>query len=112
MKIESNSPALEATIRNASKALKASIENIPELSDEQKRVIENVIENTSVPAAEVPNTFVYWLAVGAMAGVATLIVIGGLLLAMFNHDIPIFLQTVLATAVGALAGMVVPSPRV
>lgn len=111
MKINTNSPILQNTIQQASSAVKKSIDAIPELSDAQKLQIVDAVDNTNVPAAEVPNTFVYWIAVGAVAGVSAIIVIGGLFLTFYGKETPNFLQTVLATAIGALAGMVVPTPK-
>ena len=51
------------------------------------------------------------MAVGAVAFVAAVIVLGGLYLAASGKETPNFLQTALATAIGALAGMVVPTPK-
>jgi uncharacterized membrane protein YbhN (UPF0104 family) len=111
MKIQSSSQVLQNTIQQASSAVKESIEAIPELTEEQKRRVAQAIDNTNVPAAEVPNTLVYWIAVGAVALVAALVVLGGLYLAATGKETPNFLQTALATAIGALAGMVVPTPK-
>ena len=111
MKINSTSPIIKDTIENASKAIKGSVESIQDLSETQKDQVKKAIDETIVNAAEVPNTFVYWLAVGAVAFVAATIVLGGLILAGFDKGIPNFLQTTLATAIGALAGMVVPTPK-
>jgi uncharacterized membrane protein YbhN (UPF0104 family) len=113
MQIKSSSPILQATIQQASSAVKESIDSIPGLTDEQKRQVADAVDKTDIPtpAAEVPNTFVYWLAVGAVALVASVIVLGGLYLAASGKETPNFLQTALATAIGALAGMVVPTPK-
>ena len=113
MKIQSNSPILQDTIKQASSAVKESIEAVPGLTDEQKREVAKAVDNTNVTVstAEVPNTFVYWLAVGAVALVAAVIVFGGLYLAASGQETPNFLQTALATAIGALAGMAVPTPK-
>ncbi len=111
MNIQSTSPILRNTIQEASTAVKKSIEKIPDLTTEQKRKIAEAVDKTTVPASEVPNTLVYWIAVGAVALVATIVVLGGLYLATTGKETPNFLQTVLATAIGALAGMVVPSPK-
>ena len=111
MNIQSNSPVIQNTIRQAATAIKESVDAVPGLTDDQKHEVQKAIDRTNVPASEVPNTLVYWLAVGAVALVAAVIVFGGLYLAAVQQETPNFLQTALATAVGALAGMVVPTPK-
>lgn len=112
MKIQSDSKILRATVQQASDAAKKSVDSIPALSEEQKKLVADAIDRTEISAIEVPNTFVYWLAVGAMAAVCGLIVLGGLGLAAAGLETPNFLQITLATAIGALAGMVVPTPKI
>jgi uncharacterized membrane protein YbhN (UPF0104 family) len=111
MQIKSNSPEILNMVRQASLAVKQSIEETEDLTDEQKEKLKDAVDKTVIPAAEVPNTFVYWLAVGAIGLMALLIVIGGLYLASMTIETPNFLQMALATAIGALAGMVVPTPK-
>lgn len=111
MQINTKSPEILNTVRQASLAIKQSIEDTADLTDEQKEKLKDVVDKTVIPAAEVPNTFVYWMAVGAIGLMALLIVIGGLYLAAMSIETPNFLQMALATAIGALAGMVVPTPK-
>jgi len=112
VKINTESKLLTKTIESASEAVTKSIESIGGLDDSQKKEILETIRQTDVPAVEVPDTFVYRLAVGSMAIVSVIIVVGGLIIAgMGENAIPEFLKLTLATAIGALAGMVVPSQR-
>lgn len=111
MQISSNSPQLQNMVRQVSIAVKQSIDDTVDLTDEQKQKVNEAIDKTVVPGAEVPNTFVYWMAVGAIGLMALIIVIGGLYLAAAGSETPNFMQMALATAIGALAGMVVPTPK-
>ncbi len=111
MQIKSKSPEILSMVRQASLAVKQSIEEADDLTNEQKNKLKEMVDNTVIPAAEVPNTFVYWMAVGAIGLMALIIVIGGLYLAALTIETPNFLQMALATAIGALAGMVVPTPK-
>jgi uncharacterized membrane protein YbhN (UPF0104 family) len=108
MHINSKSKLVTASLNQASKAIKQSVDSIPDLSAEQKKAVQKAIDQTNVVTAEVPNTFVYKLAIGSIAAVALMTVLGGIYLA---DQTPNFLQTTLATAIGALAGMVVPTPK-
>ncbi|MFC3194292.1 hypothetical protein ACFODZ_08580 [Marinicella sediminis] len=108
MHINSKSKLVTASLNQASKAIKQSVDSIPDLSAEQKKAVQKAIDDTTVVTAEVPNTFVYKLAIGSIAAVAVMTVLGGIYLA---EQTPNFLQTTLATAIGALAGMVVPTPK-
>jgi len=92
-------------------AIKQSIDTATDMSDEEKNKAKKRIDETKFVAAEVPNTLVYWLAVGAVGLIALIIAIGALYLAGTGKAIPNFLQTTLATAIGALAGMIVPTPK-
>jgi uncharacterized membrane protein YbhN (UPF0104 family) len=108
MQINSKSKLVIQSLNQASKAIKHSVESIPDLSAEQKKAVKKAIDETTVVTAEVPNTLVYQLAIGSIAAVAVITVFGGIYLA---EQTPNFLQTTLATAIGALAGMVVPTPK-
>ncbi len=110
MKINTGSKLLNKTIESASEAVARSVESINVLDESQKRAVIEAIEQTNVQAFEVPNTFVYRLAVGSMALVSVCVVVGALILTGFSdNQIPEFLKVTLATALGALAGMVVPT---
>lgn len=92
-------------------AIKQSIDTATDMSNEEKNKAKKRIDETTFVAAEVPNTLVYWLAIGAVGLVALIIAIGALYLSGTGKAIPNFLQTTLATAIGALAGMIVPTPK-
>lgn len=94
------------------KAIEEQI-NAAELPEAEKQKVKQAIERATVVSSEVPNTLVYWIAVGAVSIVALMIVLGSLIITGINpdNDLPNFLQTTLATAIGALAGMVVPTPK-
>ena len=111
MQISSNSPQLQNIVRQASIAVKQSIDDTADLTEEQKQNVKEAIDKTVIPGAEVPNTFVYWMAVGTIGLMAIVIVIGGLYLTTAGIETPNFLQMALAMAIGALAGMVVPTPK-
>ena len=105
--------AFQATARAAAGASKQNIDATSEMSPEDKEKAKRAVDQTTLIAAgsEVPNTFVYWMGVGAIGLIALFIVLGGLYLSSTGQETPNFLQTTLATAIGALAGMVIPSPK-
>ena len=118
MHIKSKSKLVTASLNQASKAIKQSVDSIPDLSPEQKKAVQKAIDDTTVVTAEVPNTTVYKIAIFSIAFVAAATVVGSLFLLQSTSgsdgtplEIPGFLQTTLATAIGALAGMVVPTPK-
>lgn len=82
------------------------------LSDIQKEKVEKAMED-AVESFEVPNTKVYWIAVGSIAAIALIIVLGALYIAVTGSGkgTPEFLIITLGTALGALAGMLVPAAR-
>ncbi len=110
MKI-SGPKSVQNTVLAASNAIKQSIDAATDMSDEEKKKAKKAIDETRFVASEVPNTFVYWLAVGTVGLVALIIVIGAFYLSSTGQETPNFLQMALATAIGALAGMVVPTPK-
>ena len=82
------------------------------LSDAEKEKAGQAMEK-AVQNFEVPNTWVYWIAVGSIAAIALIIVLGALFIAIKGLDKPTpeFLVITLGTALGALAGMLVPASR-
>ncbi|MEP3889754.1 MAG: hypothetical protein ABJN69_04755 [Hellea sp.] len=81
------------------------------LSETEKEKAGKAMEE-AVQNFEVPNTKVYWIAVGSIAAIALVIVLGALCIAIgTTKDTPEFLMITLGTAVGALAGMLVPASR-
>jgi len=104
-------PSIQKTGMAVAAAIKQSIDTATDMSDDEKNKAKKRVDETKFVAAEVPNTLVYWLAVGAVGLIALIIAIGALYLAGTGKEIPNFLQTTLATAIGALAGMIVPTPK-
>ena len=82
------------------------------LSDSEKEKAGKAMEE-AVQNFEVPNTKVYWIAVGSIAAIAMIIVLGALFIAVkgVEKGTPEFLMITLGTAIGALAGMLVPASR-
>ena len=108
----SGSSNIKKNVLAASQEILKNIDQVG-LSEQDKEKVKKSIENTQFTASEVPNTFVYWLAVGTM-GLVTLVIVHReiyLLADGSEKTIPEFLRITLATAIGALAGMVVPSGR-
>ena len=103
--------SVQETALAAANAIKKSIDVAADMSEEDKNKAKKAIDETTFVASEVPNTFVYWLAVGAVSLIAIIIVIGTFYLSNTGQETPNFLQMALATAIGALAGMVVPTPK-
>jgi len=94
-------------LSNASAAISADTT----LSDTEKEKARKAVEE-AVQNFEVPNTKVYWIAVGSIAVIALVIVLGALWIAInTTNETPEFLMIALGTAVGALAGMLVPASR-
>ncbi len=88
-----------------------SITADPTLTDAEKEKAEKAVEK-AVQNFEVPNTKVYWIAVGSIAAIALLIVLGSLCIAIGTEKkTPEFLMLALGTAIGALAGMLIPASR-
>lgn len=68
----------------------------------------------SLAAQDVPDTWVYRLVVGALGLTVILALVGAIILALRhgNGDIPDVLTALGSAAVGALAGLLAPSPAV
>jgi len=94
-------------LNNARAAISADIT----LSEAEKEKVGKAMEK-AVQNFEVPNTKVYWIAVGSIAAIALFIVLGALFITFgTSKETPEFLMITLGTAVGALAGMLVPASR-
>ncbi len=111
MKIQSASPEVEKIALEASTRIKESIERSTDLNDAEKAKAKQAVDATVYTPAEIPNTGVYKIAVGALALSAGAIVVGALILTINKFDTPEFLQVTLATIIGALAGMIIPTSR-
>lgn len=100
--------ALESMVNAAQEKIEAR----GDLDDAAKAKAKEALEEVKQMGVEVPDTQVYRIAVGSVAAIAGLIVIGALLIVMFKlGDVPEFLRLALATALGALAGMIVPTAK-
>lgn len=104
-------PSIQKTGMALAAAIKQTIDTSTDMTDEEKDKAKKKVDETKYVATEVPNTLVYWLAVGGVGLIALIIAIGALYLSGIGKEIPNFLQTTLATAIGALAGMIVPTPK-
>ncbi|MDJ0655693.1 MAG: hypothetical protein QNJ40_16125 [Xanthomonadales bacterium] len=113
MKVMSDSIAVQKIAMEMSEQVKKSIESAADLTDDQKNKAKNAVDETTYTPFEVPNTSVYKIAVGALSAAAGVLVLGGVLLAFQsgNSNLPEFLQVTLATIIGALAGMIVPTAK-
>lgn len=81
------------------------------ISDADKHTLQKIVE-AEVEKAEVPNTAVYRLAVTFMGVIALALILGATVIAIypeFDGDIPDFYAVAVGAAIGALAGMLVPS---
>lgn len=101
---------IRTSVTAAADEIKRSIES-SQMPDDAKAEAKRAIDETTFVTSEVPNTPVYWIAVGCVGALALIIAIGSLILTGFGNPTPEFLQTALATLIGALAGMVVPTPK-
>ncbi|MEM8993769.1 MAG: hypothetical protein AAGF23_03140 [Acidobacteriota bacterium] len=111
MQIKANSPTVKRNVLAAAEAIKKAVD-ASSLGAAEKAQVKQVVDSTEFQAKDIPNTTVYQLAVGALALAAGIIVIGGVLLAFQDgRQMPEFLQVTLATIVGALAGMIIPTSR-
>lgn len=101
----------DAFLKANTETLKKRVDALSGLSDQQKAELTRELdEQPAVVVAEVPNTAVYWIAVGALAAVVIIIVAGTFFRSDWA-DVPEFLKITCATAIGAIAGMVVPTPK-
>jgi len=77
-----------------------------------KAIVENpalAIANVAAPAP-IPDTLIYKIVVGSLGAVVVLAVIGSIVLAALNKTSPEILVALGSAAVGALAGLLAPSP--
>lgn len=115
MNITSSSPAVRSVVSAAEAALLEHIENTSDLDSPEKEKMKSLVKTTVIPKStivpSVPSTPVYKIAVSSLAGCAISIVIGGIVLNANKIETPDYLQITLATIVGGLAGMIVPTPR-
>lgn len=115
MNITSSNRAVRAVVSQAEAALVDKIEKSSGLTVEEKNKMKEEIRETRIPKPDfstIPNTPIYLTAVRTLAGCAISIVIGGIILNANNIKTPEYLQVTLATIVGGLAGMMVPTPRI
>jgi len=101
----------EAQKRQLLSRASAAIIADPNLSDKEKIKAEKAVTD-AVENFVVPNTKVYWIAVGSIAVIAIIIVLGTFWLQLGPKvKTPDFLMIKLGTAIGALAGMLVPAGK-
>jgi hypothetical protein len=114
MKIDTKSKVAARTVEQASQALKKSVQSLDELNPELQEKVIQAIDNTKVTGVEIPDTPVYRWAVLSLAFVSCGIVLGSLVITYVADsptEVPEFLRTTLATTIGALAGMLIPSAK-
>lgn len=85
----------------------AKIEQDPQF---EAAVKANPAEAIRAVAEPLPNTKVYQIIVGSLGGVVILTIGGGIYLAAVSKELPDGIIALAAAAVGALAGLLAPTP--
>ncbi|MFQ5572280.1 MAG: hypothetical protein ACE5G0_21600 [Rhodothermales bacterium] len=81
----------------------------PELEEMLKRDPAGALEALAVPA-HIPDTFVYRITVGSLGAAVLVTLIGAIVLVALGKETPEILVAIGSAAVGALAGLLAPSP--
>jgi hypothetical protein len=90
--------------------LAIALVNNPALQDQIKTDPVGTIQNFAVQA-QVPDTWVYRLVIITLGAAVLIVVVGGFIFAAkVGKDIPAALVSIGSAAVGALAGLLAPSP--
>jgi anti-sigma-K factor RskA len=96
----------------------ALLKNIPGLMDQAKtnpavldKIEQEVTKHLPTPAF-IGDKMIYRTVVIALAGVALLAVIGALMLAIWKETVPDMVTALGSAAIGAMAGLLAPSPTV
>jgi hypothetical protein len=103
------------TVKTDVSGLLAALANEPTLSEETRKKIENVSDEIAKASVFISDIWIY-RAVIIVLGVAVLAtILGGLGLAFMgnsnNYKLPAEIVALGSAAVGALAGLLAPSPR-
>jgi hypothetical protein len=103
------------TVKSDVSGLLAALESEPSLSDETRKKIANVSDEMARASVFISDIWIY-RAVIIVLGVAVLAtILGGLGLAFMgnsnNYKLPAEIVALGSAAVGALAGLLAPSPR-
>lgn len=106
----------EQQLRSADKVLTMVLENPRKLKALKQNPAEELAKITKAakqqtPAYTVPNTPIYRTVVGALGLVAVIAIIGAVVLGAMENATPDVLVALGSAAVGALAGLLAPSPR-
>lgn len=88
--------------------LASEVANNPTLAAEIKQDPAKALQ--AIGTNQLPNTTVYRLVVCALGGAVLLGIIGSIVLAFVGKPIPDMLTALGSAAVGALAGLLAPSP--
>lgn len=91
------------------KELALKVKANPELADMLKRDPAAALETLATPAP-IPDTLVYRITVGSLGTAVLITLIGAIVLVAFGKQTPEILVAIGSAAVGALAGLLAPSP--
>lgn len=101
-------------IKNLSDFKKELISNI-DLQNEFKDDPVKAVEKISTPGSFVPDNWIYRIVVGSLGLAILLVVVGAVLLTFNTTDgdkrVPTILTAIASGAIGALAGLLAPSPQ-
>lgn len=121
--IQMKPAAMKKTIRSTTELHDYMRENMPLLKtagDEAatEQALENTISNVTIAPAYTSDIWIYRMVVICLAVAILAVVIGVIIITVnstgsgdINQKIPVILVSIISTAVGALAGLLAPSPN-
>jgi hypothetical protein len=93
---------------------KNELKNNPDLQNDFKTDPVKAVDKVSTASNIVPNTLIYQIVVGSLGLAIILVIIGTVILTINNNaaekNVPTILTAIASGAIGALAGLLAPTP--